>query len=81
MLPLLWAKRSQGSVTLSLEAALFGVPRRCLLTAEALALGLDREVIMQGRLKGCRLRGREEKGHKAPLCVRGVIVPKNSKKR
>ena len=57
---------------LSLEAAPFGGPRRCLLTAEALALGLDREVIMQGRLKGCRLRGREEKGHKAPLCVRGV---------
>ena len=43
------------------------------VTAEVgLALGLDREVIMQGRLKGCRLRGREEKGHKAPLCVREV---------
>ena len=37
-----------------------------------LALGLDREVIMQGRLDGCGLRGRGEKGHKAPLCVRGV---------
>lgn len=62
LLPLLWAKRSQGSVTLSLEAALFGVPRRCLLTAEALALGLDREVIMQGRLKGCRLRVGQTEG-------------------
>ena len=27
-----------------------------------LALGLDREVIMQGRLDGCGLRGRGEKG-------------------
>ena len=33
-----------------------------------LALGLGREVVMQGRLKGCRLRGRGEKGHGVAPC-------------
>ena len=36
-----------------------------------LALGLGREVVMQGRLKGCRLRGRGEKGHGMAPSVSG----------